>query len=81
MNVVIVVVILVLVDYSCVSQKLLSIKQLFLVFVSIKIFLLWLKLGCAKRVFFFTQKMNTDVEVRSPFPYLYHFLFYGALNV
>ena len=40
MNVVIVVVILVLVDYSCVSQKLLSIKQHFLVFVSIKIFLL-----------------------------------------
>ena len=25
--------------------------------------------------FFFTQKMNTDLEVRSPFPYLYHFFF------
>ena len=37
MNVVIVVVV-VLVDYSCVSQKLLSIKQPFLVFVSTKSF-------------------------------------------
>ena len=65
---------------ECCHCFLKSIKQRFFVFVSIKIFLWWLKSCCAKRVILDTENEYWCGSTIS-FSLFYHFMFYGALNV